>query len=121
VYALRSVDALLASAQKKGLHVGMFAERLLAGPLPWARMRQAYTLLRLCDKYGDGHVEAVCQSALAFDVVDVVRIGRMLKSATRPATLTEDTSGKLVSITSAPRFARSAEHFATRSNKEGDR
>jgi hypothetical protein len=23
--------------------------------------------LRLCDKYGIGHVEAVCQSALAFD------------------------------------------------------
>ena len=119
-YALRSVDGLLASAKEKGPHVGLFAERILAGPLPWARMRQGYALLRLCDKYGTGHVEAVCQSALAFDVVDVVRITRMLKSAIRPK-LTDDTPGKLVSITSAPRFARSVEHFATRSNKEGDR
>jgi hypothetical protein len=102
------------------VHVGLFAERILAGPLPWARMRQGYALLRLCDKYGDGHVEAVCQSALAFDVVDIARITRMLKSATRPK-LEEDTQGKLVSITSAPRFARAIEHFTTRSNKEGGR
>lgn len=119
-YALRSVDALLARAREKGLHVGLFAERVLAGPLPWARMRQAYALLRLCDKYGLGHVEAVCQSALAFDVVDIVRITRMLKSATRPK-LADETQGKLVPITSAPRFARGIEHFTTRSNKEGGR
>jgi hypothetical protein len=119
-YALRSVDALLAKTKEKGLHVGLFAERILAGPLPWARMRQGYSLLRLCDKYGDGHVEAVCQSALAFDVIDVGRIARMLKSATRPK-LTQETQGKLVSITSAPRFARGLEHFTTRSNKEGNR
>lgn len=119
-YALRSVDALLARAREKGLHVGLFAERILAGPLPWARMRQGYALLRLCDKYGTGHVEAVCQSALAFDVVDVGRITRMLKTAMRPK-LTEELRGQVVSITSSPRFARSIEHFATRSKKEGDR
>jgi hypothetical protein len=83
-------------------------------------MRQGYALLRLCDKYGVGHVEVVCQSALAFDVVDVVRITRMLKSAIRP-TPVEDKQGKLVPITSSPRFARGAEHFVTRSNKEGGR
>ena len=49
--------------------MGVYAERLLSGPLPWARMRAAYALLRLCDKFGEGRVEAVCQSALAFDVV----------------------------------------------------
>jgi hypothetical protein len=58
--------------------------RSTEGPLPWTRMRQAYALLRLCDKYGEGRVEAVCQSALAFDVVDVGRITRMLKLATKP-------------------------------------
>ena len=120
VYALRSVDALLARARDKGIHVGLFAERILAGPLPWARMRQGYALLRLCDKYGQGQVEAICQSALAFDVVDVVRITRMLKSATRPK-LDEDTQGKLVPISSSPRFARGIEHFTTRSNKDGGR
>jgi transposase len=35
----------------RGHHVGLYAERLLGGPLPWTRMRQAYALLGLCDKY----------------------------------------------------------------------
>jgi hypothetical protein len=112
-YALRSVDALLDKAKEKGVHVGIYAERLLDGPLPWTRMRQAYALLRLCDKYGEGRVEAVCQSALAFDVVDVRRISRMLKSSTKAATLGEDRSGKLVQLL-LPRFARPEEHFETR-------
>ena len=112
MYALRSVDALIAKAKDKGAHVGIFAERLLGGPLPWARMRQAYALLRLCDKFGDGRVEAVCQSALAFDVVDVVRITRMLK---RGAKLISPVKGERTVVQLAlPRFARPEEHFQTR-------
>lgn len=111
-YALRSVDGLLARARGKGAHVGLYAERLLGGPLPWARMRQAYALLRLCEKFGDGRVEAVCQSALAFDVVDVVRITRMLKKAMPPTSPVGD-AGKVVQL-SPPRFARPETHFQTR-------
>src|SRR5258707_15397205 len=48
-YALRSVDALVAKAKEKGVHVGTYAERIVGGPLPWTRMRQAYALLRLCE------------------------------------------------------------------------
>jgi transposase len=111
-YALRSVDALLDKARDKGAHVGTFAERLLAGPLPWARMRQGYALLRLCDKYGEGRVEAVCQSALSFDVIDVTRITKMLKRAATPTrTVSEDR--KVVQLP-LPRFARAREHFETR-------
>jgi transposase len=119
-YAFRTVDGLLARAKKRGTHVGLYAERLLAGPLPWTRMRQAYGLVRLCDTYGDGRVEAVCQSALAFDVVDVTRIGRMLKAAIAPST-PETGDAKIITL-SPPRFARSTEHFETRpsaSRKEG--
>ena len=118
-YALRSVDALLAKAKDKGHHVGVYAERLLGGPLPWARMRAAYALLRLCDKFGDGRVEAVCQSALAFDVVDVARITRMLKAAAKPAS-PEQAGGKIVQL-ALPRFARPEQHFETRNpgKKEG--
>ncbi len=115
-YALRSVDALVAKATLKGSHVGIYAERLLGGPLPWTRMRQAYALVRLCEKYGDGRVEAVCQSALAFDVVDVARITRMLKTATKPASPTS-AGGKVVQLP-LPRFARSEDHFETRSTKK---
>lgn len=112
-YALRSVEALLAQAKSRGNHVGRLAEKLLGGPLPWTRMRQAYALVRLCDTYGNGRVESVCQSALAFDVVDVTRIGRMLKAAITPAT-PEARTGNVVRFP-APRFARSSEHFETRS------
>jgi hypothetical protein len=109
-YALRSVDALVEKARAKGTHVGTYAERLLGGPLPWTRMRQAYALLRLCDKYGEGRVEAVCQSALAFDVIDVVRVTRMLKTASKPPTKCKD--DKIVQLP-LPRFARSEDHFET--------
>jgi transposase len=118
-YALRSVDALLSKAREKGAHIGTYAERLLGGPLPWTRMRQVYALLRLCDKFSEGRVEAVCQSALSFDVVDVARITRMLKTATRPAPASGDR--KVVQL-SLPRFARPGEHFETRpssTKKEG--
>ncbi len=122
VYALRSVDALVERAKQKGVHVGIYAERLLGGPLPWTRMRQAYALLSLCDKYSAGRVEAVCQSALAFDVIDVKRIGRMLKTATKPATPTRGESKSNVVQLPLPRFARPEAHFETRpgsSKKEG--
>jgi transposase len=41
-YARRSVDGIIAKGHAYGEHVGVYAERLLAGPLPWTRMRQAY-------------------------------------------------------------------------------
>jgi hypothetical protein len=119
-YALRSVDALLAKAKEKGTHIGTFAERLLGGPLPWTRMRQAYALLRLCDKYGEGRVEAICQTALAFDVVDVKRLKRRLKSAATPTSPADAKAGtgKVVQLT-LPRFARPDEHFETRRGSKG--
>jgi len=119
-YALRDVDSLLAKAKDKGVHLGIYAERLLGGPLPWTRMRQAYALLGLCQKYGEGRVEAICQSALAFDVVSVPRITAMLKSAAKP-TSPAQADGKVVQLP-LPRFARPAGHFETlsrSSKKEG--
>jgi hypothetical protein len=118
ITATRDVAALVASARKAGEHVGIYAERLLAVPLPWTRMRLVYALLRLCKKYGDGRVEAICQSALAFDLVDVGRIGRMLESA-QPPTLPSPVDQKVVPL-APPRFARSTEHFATRTPVKGD-
>jgi transposase len=120
-YAFRKLDALLARARQKGVHVGLYAERLLEGPLPWTRMRQAYALLALCDKYGAGRVEAVCQSALAFDVVNVQRITRKLKLATKlPSAAESHRKAKVVQL-ELPRFARPESHFETRtsSTKKG--
>jgi transposase len=119
VYALRDVDTLVARARERGTHVGVYAERLLGGPLPWTRMRQAYALLALCDKFGVGRVEAICQSALAFDVVSVTRITKMLKSAAQPVSPAQ--TGKVVQMP-LPRFARPSTHFQTHpsaTKKEG--
>src|SRR2546430_10565697 len=58
-------------ANAQGPAIGSFVERLLAGPLPWARLRQVQKLLRLANRYGRGRVEAACQRALAFDLLNV--------------------------------------------------
>jgi hypothetical protein len=123
-YAQRNVDGLMEKTASRGEHIRRYAERLLEGPLPWARMRQVYALLRLCDKHGDGRVEAICQSALAFDVVDVKRIKRVLELAMAPP-LREQASGVVRQLpVSPPRFARDPKHFETRtttSKKEGEK
>jgi transposase len=120
-YALRSVDALMARARDRGHHVGTYAERILGGPLPWRQMRAAYALLSLCDKYGDGRVEAVCQSALSFDVVDIKKISRMLKLGITRGSSAESANVVQLPLPS-PRFARSDDHFRTqRTDKEKTR
>lgn len=111
VYATRDVQSLLTKATERGEHVGIYAERLLGGPLPWTKMRQVYALISLCEKYGDGRVEAICQSALAFDVVDVSRVGKMLKSASKPTHPTK-TDARVVQLP-LPRFMRPTTHFET--------
>jgi transposase len=113
VYALRDVNTLLARARERGHHIGGIAERVLDGPLPWARMRQVYALIALCDKYGDGRVEAVCQSALAFDVIDVTRIKKKLTSA-RSAAVTDGNVVQLPLPSTAARFARPDAAFTTK-------
>ena len=73
--------------------------------MPWIKLRQAYGLLRLCDRYGQDRVNALCARALAFDVIDVPRIERMLKDARR----TEDAAvatGRVIALPA--RFARDA-------------
>lgn len=115
-YALRSVDALVAAARSKGEHVGAFAEKLLSGPLPWVKMRQAQALMRLCDRHGAERVDAACSRAIAFDVYDVPRIERMLKLA-RFSEEGAEAAGKVVRLPS--RFARAANHFTTQKPKDG--
>jgi transposase len=115
-YALRSVDAVRHVAKTKGEHVGAFAIRLLEGPLPWMKIRQAYGLLRLCERYGNDRVDALCARAIAFDVIDTRRIERMLKSAQSSETHAE-ASGQLLAMPG--RFARDAAAFATRRKDDG--
>lgn len=116
-YARRSVEGIISQAKQRGVAIGEFAERLLAGPLPWVRMRQGYGLLRLCDKYGTDRVETLCSRSLSFDVVDVPRLERMLKRAFQSEKEAEP--GRVVALPTS-RFARSPEAFATMTTKAGE-
>jgi len=86
-YALRAPDRCIAQGTALGPAVGQFLTVLLAGVFPWARLRQAQALLRLADRFGAARVNAACARALAFDLVDVRRVQRILQHAleTEPA------------------------------------
>ena len=110
-WALRDVDSVLGRARGYGEKVGRFAERLLDGSVPWLKLRQAYGLLRLCERYGHDRVNALCGRALAFDVISVPRVEGMLKDERR----TEDAAvaaGRVIVLPA--RFARDVASFATR-------
>jgi hypothetical protein len=117
-WALRDVDTVVRAARERGERIGELAARLLEGPVPWLKLRQAYGLLRLCDRYGQDRVNAMCARALGFGVIDVPRIEGMLKDARR----VEDegvTTGRVIPLPA--RFARDPSAFATRPSAPGDR
>jgi hypothetical protein len=64
-----------------GPSVGVYAQRILDVPLPWASMRAVYRLLGLTRTYGPAAVDTACARALEFDVVDVRKIAGMLEQA----------------------------------------
>lgn len=77
--ATRDGESLQRRGEAFGPNVGEYARRLLDGPLPWRHMRQVYRLLGLAKRYGGELVDEACARALELDVVDVVRVDRMLE------------------------------------------
>ena len=118
-YATRSVERLVAQGYTKGPSVGVYLDRLFDGPLPWSRMRQGYQLVRLCDRYGSERVDAACQHALSFDVVDVPRVAKLLKRDFERELRAEE-QGALAQLSKHPRFGRERDAFRTRSSDQGD-
>jgi hypothetical protein len=80
-YAMRAPDACVRRAEQVGPAVAQFVRVLLSGTFPWARLRQAQKLLRLADRYGAARVNAACARALAFELLDVARVERILHTA----------------------------------------
>lgn len=80
-YALRAPEYVIREAAKLGPCVGQFAERLLAGEFPWAKLRQGQKLLRLGERYNTTRLGAACERALSVDLIDVRRLERVLKEA----------------------------------------
>lgn len=106
--ALRDVDFFRRRAREHGEDVGRFVEALLAGPLPWTRMRRAYAVFGLCRRFGDGRVGAACALALEVGMVDVRRLERML-SLPGPQT---DAPVRHASQAAAGRFLRPPSQYA---------
>jgi hypothetical protein len=106
VYALRDVESLARQAERHGAGVGRFARALLAGDLPWTRMRQVYALLGLVRRYGEARVAAACETALAVEMLSVRRLARLLELAAPP---TPPAPARVLPLA---RYLRPAAHYA---------
>lgn len=112
LYTLRSPDRLRKLSAEMGPSVGAFADKLLGGPLPWYKMRQAYKLLRLGEKYTPLRLDSACEKALSVDLIDVRRLERILVQALEQEALT--TAAPSASAGLPGRFARPGGAFALR-------
>jgi transposase len=107
-YAMRDPESVIREARRHGEHVGCFAEKLLAGTFPWSKLRQAQKLLRLGHKYGSARLDTACRHALAFELVNVKRLERIVIDGLEPLGDPE-APGQLVLLPT--RFLRPADHF----------
>jgi hypothetical protein len=121
-YAMRAPDACVRPAEQIGPAVGQFVRVLLSGTFPWARLRQAQKLLRLAARYGAARLNAACARALAFELLDVRRVERILTTALER----EPGPAERGAVRPLPaRFARAPQSFAhsapPKEESDGDR
>jgi transposase len=110
-YALRDADYVVREAAQLGQFSGLFAERLLSGEFPWAKLRQGQKLLRLGGRYTATRLNAACERALAVDLIDVTRVERMLKEALEQEPLPIDAPPARSVVLPSSRYAREASSF----------
>lgn len=116
-YTLRDPQRLIRQAQQYGPQLGRFTESLLSGPVPWSKLRQAQKLLRLGQKYGWHRLEAACQRALAFELINVRRVESILRQDLEQLDLSNGRREARV-IPLQPRFQRPAGSFTHPPRKE---
>jgi len=117
-YAMRDVEYYKRKAAEGGTKQGEFMAELLSGDVPWAFIRQAQKLLRLNDKYGPTRVEVACQRALAFGLMNVSRVERIITQALENSPSQTKPAGIVTPLSSAARFVRSPDYFSHQ--KEND-
>jgi hypothetical protein len=118
-YAMRDVDGLIARAKRRGQSLGKFTERLLSGTFPWANLRQAQKLLRMADKYGDARVDAACQRAISYDLINVRRVQNIIELSLEKSAAQAEPSGPVAVGQQTLSFLRDAQSFVhTQQNKE---
>lgn len=119
-YTLRDPQRLIRQAKEEGEQIGRFAEALLSGSLPWAKLRQAQKLLRLGDKYGWHRLNAACRRALAFELINVRRVEAILRQDLEQLELLSQSPKESRVIPLRGRFERPAQSFSHHSPKETD-
>lgn len=118
-YTRRDPDRLIRQAKQHGEQIGRFAEQLLSGPVPWAKIRQAQKLLRLGEKYGWLRLEGACQRALGFQLINVRRVESILQQGLQQLDLLPDAGSETPVLPLRPRYARPNDSF-THSRSKGD-
>ncbi len=117
-YAMRYPDYYRKKARSVGASVGTFADKLLEGEFPWSRLRQAQKLLRLAERYGSQRIDAACQRALSFELVDVYRLERILQLALEKEAVVEGDSC-FPPMQQKLRFLRPSDHFCHQPKNSG--
>jgi transposase len=97
-YALRDPNRIINQARTLGPQTGRFMQELLAGDFPWAKLRQGQKLLRLAQKFGPNRIETACARALAFDLVNVRRVERIVLKGLEPDPQTEVPQPRVVPL-----------------------
>jgi len=112
-YTLRSPNHMRRQLAELGEDVGVFGDRLLGGPTPWSKLRQAQKMLRLGERYTPARLNAACRRALAVDLIDVRRLERILIEAL------EEEAMPAASLATMPpgRFARPGAVFAIKASR----
>ncbi|MFQ5745310.1 MAG: IS21 family transposase, partial [Acidobacteriota bacterium] len=124
-YATRDPYRLIRRAAGIGKQTEHFVAELLGGTFPWAKLRQAQRLFRLAEKYGARRMEAACARAVAFELINVRRLERILVHGIEATA--ETPPGKQQTLLALPaRFLRgegSFNHPHSRKEKDdhGDR
>jgi transposase len=119
-YTRRDPDRMIRQAREHGAHIGHFTEQLLAGTVPWAKLRQAQKLLRLGAKYGWLRLDFACHRALAFDLLNVHRVESILLQDLDQLTLPLEPATEAKVIPIQPRFQRPRGSFTHPQPSETD-
>jgi transposase len=110
-YAMRNCDYCIDKAKALGESIGRFAEALLEGDFPWAKLRQAQKLLRMADRYGAKRLEAACRRALNFDLINVHRLEGILRNNLKREEVDSSCSSPACVTNHPARFARTGHYF----------
>jgi hypothetical protein len=113
-YAMRDPAAIVEEAKRRGEGIGRFAQTLLAGPFPWAKLRQAQKLLRVGQRYGFERLDAACRRALAFELFNVKRVEQIVLAGLDRENL-RPRQGELIPLPA--RFLRTPDHFTHASHE----